>query len=734
MTTLADIAGAIERGGVLFCTVVTRSHLRYAHALRQMLRRHHPHDPFCVLVVDALDGDPLPEEAVFDCPLVRLQAFLTPKIQDMTIYYAAYELCGNIKPYFLQYLFGATAAEKIVYLDSDLFVTGRLDAAVEALDTHEITAAPHTLTPIPDDGQEPSDLTIAANGAYNTGLMGFRRTAAVRDTLAWMADRVHRRGFNAFSRGMFCEQRFFNLGVSLHHDRFQPIRQPGYNVGYWNLHERIITRREGAYFANGERVTYFHMSGFELTGRERLSVYDERYKLADHPQAGILAVLSREYEGLIAGVPFAPAAGYRFDVHNGIRLTPELRMHYHRKGTFDGLMSLDDALRAGRRLRDAGSHGEAERLYLGILAQAPRNTEAIYGCAVSAAALGRTTQARQLLHQVLAIDPAHADAARRLAGLALPPAVPEPVAPPVEHQHWLCGWHVRSDVPLPELPAWRGTPAADGVAIRLGPIPERIADATAIGPLLQVGRDGTGLLTAEGVGRILVREGRHVVVDTRKEPGAPEVRHHLLGIVVAMLAHQRGLLPLHAAAVRVDGGVVLIAGPSGTGKSTLGAALMKRGHALLADDVSVIDAAAPDRPVLWPSVPRLRLQADSLGAAGIPLAGLAVDPVRQDKFHVHGLDHFHAGPLPLRAVYLLRRARPGEESGVERLHGGDAVKAAFADIFGSRIPELLGRVPDQVRALARLAETVPVHRLTRTDDIGRLKALTAIVESATAGR
>ncbi|HYH18860.1 MAG TPA: tetratricopeptide repeat protein [Azospirillum sp.] len=729
MIALADIAAPIERSGVLFCTVVTRSHLKFAHVLRQTLRRHHPEAPFCVLVVDALDGDPLPEASAFDCPLVRLQAFLTPKIQDMAIYYSAYEMCGNIKPYFLQYLFDATSAPKIIYLDSDLFVTGRFDATIEVLDAVEMTAAPHTLTPIPDDGQEPSDLTIAVNGVYNTGFMGFRRSAAGRSLLAWIAERVYRRGFNAFSRGMFCEQRFFNLGVSFHYDRFRPIMEAGYNVAYWNLHERVVTRQGEAYFVNGERATYFHLSGFELTDRKRLSAHDQRYTLADHPQAGILAVLAGEYESLFARVPFAPAGGYRFDVHNGIRLTPDMRMHYHRHGTLDAVVSLEDALKAGRRLRNAGNYVEAERLYLSILDRAPRSLDALYGCAVSVAALGRTVQARQFLHQVLAIDPAHDLAVQRLADLLPPPRPARPAAPTAEHEHWLCGWHVRSDLPLPELPPWQGEPGADGVDIRLGPAPERLPDATAIGPLLQVGPDGTGLLTAEGTARFLVREGRQVIVDTRKDPAAPELRPYLLGIVLGMLAHQRGLLPLHAGAVRVGGEAVVIAAPSGSGKSTLSAALMGRGHALLADDVSVIDTAAPGGPVLWPSVPRLRLHADSLDAVGIPLAGLAGDPVRKDKFQVRGLDRFHAGPLPLGAVYLLRRAQPGEEPGVERLHGPYAVKAAFDDIFGNRIPELLGRMPDQIRALIRLAGMVPVYRLKRSDDIGQLDALISTIES-----
>lgn len=417
MPALAEIADSIQRSGVLFCTVVTRSHLKYAWVLRQALRRHHPEEPFCILVLDAPADDPLPESAHFDVPILPLQDLPSPKIADMTVFYSAYELCGNIKPYLLLHLFERTAARKIVYLDSDLFITGPLWTAIATLDTHDATAAPHTLSPLPEDGREPSDLTVAANGVYNTGFMGFRRTSEALSLLEWMAERVHRQGFNAFSQGMFCEQRFFNLGVTFLKDRFRPITLESYNVGYWNLHERTITRRAGEYFANEQRVAFFHMSGFDPDDRDRLSVYDERYDLTNHPQAAILRILADDYRGLLADLPFPPHAGYGFDVCNGIRLTPGVRRHYHQTGVLRGVVTLEEALAAARQYSDAGHPDKAARVYAGILQKTPRSIEAIHGYGIVAERLGDRTLARQLFHQLLALVPDHAEAAHRLAVL-----------------------------------------------------------------------------------------------------------------------------------------------------------------------------------------------------------------------------------------------------------------------------------------------------------------------------
>lgn len=414
MPRLADLSPAIEQSETLFCTVVTRSHLTYAWALRQSLRRFHPDIPFCVLVVDALAGDELPEEAHFDCPLVRLDAFLTPKIADMTIYYTAYELCGDIKPAFLLHLFETTAARRILYLDSDLFITGPVTAALGLLDCVDVTATPHILSPLPDDGSEPSDLTVAVNGVYNTGFMGFVGTPAVRDMLAWMGERVYRRGFNAFSQGMFCEQRFFNLGVTFLGDRFRPIRLDGYNVAYWNLHERTIEKRDGVYFVNGRRVTFFHMSGFDPDVSDRLSKHEQRHTLATHPQGAILKVLCADYRDMVLSAPFPAHQGYRFDTHNGIALTPAVRRHYYEHGSFSGRVSLDEALAmAGRCARD-GDHDRAARICEVLLCWVPWNVGALLVLGRAAARTGRDERARRAFRRVLALVPDHEEAGRFL--------------------------------------------------------------------------------------------------------------------------------------------------------------------------------------------------------------------------------------------------------------------------------------------------------------------------------
>jgi hypothetical protein len=66
---------------------------------------------------------------------------------------------------------------------------------------------------------------------------------------------------------------------------------------------------------------------------------------------------------------------------------------------------------------------------------------------------------------------------------------------------------------------------------------------------------------------------------------------HIFPALLGILSAAINVAPVHAACLVRDGCGVLLAGPSGTGKSTLTISLAKRGYALLADDWTYLSAA-----------------------------------------------------------------------------------------------------------------------------------------------
>jgi len=193
-----------------------------------------------------------------------------------------------------------------------------------------------------------------------------------------------------------------------------------------------------------------------------------------------------------------------------------------------------------------------------------------------------------------------------------------------------------------------------------------------------------------------------VSIPAGDEPVRREVRLWALPTVLCFL--HRGDLPLHAAAVEIEGGAVLLAAPRTFGKSTLAAAFHQAGYRVLSEDTSCIRPALP-AVVPGPAVLRLRpdvgrsLQLDGLRhvADSAERIHLAVDPAGRGD----------CAPVPLRAVIVLEEA---EELRLEQLAAADALRDLWSLSF--RMPTETG-VKDSFSAVADLVAQVPVWKLSR---------------------
>lgn len=285
----------------------------------------------------------------------------------------------------------------------------------------------------------------------------------------------------------------------------------------------------------------------------------------------------------------------------------------------------------------------------------------------------------------------------------------------------LCGLKLASELPLPELFPWVGDERPADIEIVLGDVPPRFDDPAHVGPFLQTSQSGVCRYEIADVAAYLVEDGRRVTVTPRLSPDASSVRLFLLGTVFGLLCHQRGLLPLHASCVEIDGRAVAFAGPSGAGKSTLAAAFRRQGFPLLADDVTVIDLAAPGGPMVLPSFPRVRLWRDTMDAMGIEHAGLVRVRPEVEKFHIPVEADFMRKPLPLSTVYHLKIAKDHRHVGERVLPGSSAFSALLDAVYRRMSAFRMGRRETVLGGLMQLL-AVPSVELMRVMDIGHLDA------------
>lgn len=276
-------------------------------------------------------------------------------------------------------------------------------------------------------------------------------------------------------------------------------------------------------------------------------------------------------------------------------------------------------------------------------------------------------------------------------------------------RHRAFGLTFASELAVDALPVEAGAGPAD-VVIRRGRVPQYGHEPGDGYGLIE----GGVLLTVSGVARFLIRGGREIIVDAA--PGASDrnVRLYLLGSALGAILHQRGLLPLHANAVEVDGGAVAVLGPSGAGKSTLAAWFHDQGLRVLCDDVCVVAGIDDGCPTVQPGLARLRLKPDALGRSGRAPADFEPSFDDHDKYDVPITRDGEAGAAPLRAIYLVASAQDAGEFRISALKGVDALGALVANTYRGGLIGMLGQQQRHLAQCLRLVGSRPVFAVRRS--------------------
>lgn|GEM_PF-1292940 len=160
----------------------------------------------------------------------------------------------------------------------------------------------------------------------------------------------------------------------------------------------------------------------------------------------------------------------------------------------------------------------------------------------------------------------------------------------------------------------------------------------------------------------IVDDGRRVVIYTsgNDDTRHPMLGHLLTGIVSILLLYQRRqIVTLHASGVVIDDRAAIFLGRKGQGKSTMAAGFLRRGAALLTDDLLPL-LRTEDGIDGVPGTATMKLWDESVEHA-LGYAGEA-SPIGPDLpkklIELHGQYDIASSPVRLKRIYLLDRYEP----------------------------------------------------------------------------
>jgi hypothetical protein len=205
---------------------------------------------------------------------------------------------------------------------------------------------------------------------------------------------------------------------------------------------------------------------------------------------------------------------------------------------------------------------------------------------------------------------------------------------------------------------------------------------------------------------------------------------YLLGPVLGFLLRLRGVTCLHASAVAFRDRAIAFLGPAGAGKSTTAAALARRGHPIISDDIVAVEER-DDGFFVFPAHPYLGLWPESvemLYGRQTKIPGFASN---WDKRRLSLSDHnlkFQERALPLGAIFLLgERTSDPAAPFLETAPAREGLMELVSNSYGTNLLEKDMRARE-FELLGDLKALVPTWRLRPHADREKLASLCDLIE------
>lgn len=289
----------------LVFTICSNNYLAQAITLGISLLKHNPAYIYKIALADRkielINYSKIPFE------IVEVESIEINRFNDMFKRYSITELNTAVKPYYFNHFFkNEKNIDKIIFLDPDILVYRPFIELDQVLNENEIIIMPHFTTPINDDKAQ-AENDFLNTGLYNLGFIALKKGKESQDLLKWWAERLETKAYIKLERGMFTDQIWINY-APLFFSKVHIFLHPGYNMAYWNMHERFLTDKGEVIKCNfSYPLVFFHFSGFNPLEPAVLSKHQNRFSFEDRQD---VVALFEEYSAKLKSNNFEEFNNY----------------------------------------------------------------------------------------------------------------------------------------------------------------------------------------------------------------------------------------------------------------------------------------------------------------------------------------------------------------------------------------------------------------------------------------
>ncbi len=241
-------------------TIVAKNYLSFALTLGDSLKLQSPELDFFIFIVDDLNG--VPNELANKYRTVIVGESIVPDFKEMAFKYNVTEYSTAIKPFIFNHLFSSGSYSKIIYSDPDIYFYQSPNNIYSLLDNNFCVITPHIIDIETAHKSEATDQGLLFAGIYNLGFIALRKSNESTTLLNWWSNRLRNFCYGDKWDNLHTDQKwidfvpsYFTTGVHISHNK-------GFNIAYWNIHERNLKLQDEMLMVNNDMpVTFLHFSG-----------------------------------------------------------------------------------------------------------------------------------------------------------------------------------------------------------------------------------------------------------------------------------------------------------------------------------------------------------------------------------------------------------------------------------------------------------------------------------------
>jgi len=260
-------------------TIASKNYLSYVRLLMNSVQSKLPEYKRYLCLADEIDGYFNPSDENFEVVLSNQLGI--DSFDDMTYRYDIMELNTAVKPFMIEWLFKNTDLDIVIYLDPDIQVYSNFTILENEFESGAtVLLTPHLTDPVEDDFI-PNDYHMLQAGVFNLGFIGLRRSDEVFRFVQWWGRKLKLYCASDVKNNLFTDQKWCDLAPCFI-DNLKIIKNPGYNIAYWNMHQRkIFQEKNGNWIVSEKPLVFFHFSGINPEKVELVSKHQNRLSWSD---------------------------------------------------------------------------------------------------------------------------------------------------------------------------------------------------------------------------------------------------------------------------------------------------------------------------------------------------------------------------------------------------------------------------------------------------------------------